>query len=297
MNITITGATGMIGTRLLAKLQESGHQLTTIGRRATADSNVRFHPWDPIATEAPAEALRGADAVIHLAGEPVAQRWSKGVKRSIRQSRAVGTRNLVRALANLRTEAPRVLLSASAIGYYGNRGDEILTEHSSPGKGFLPEVCVEWEREARAAEAAGIRVTAIRIGIVLGTSGGALKQMVTPFRLGLGGPIGGGAQWMSWIHLDDLVALFEWALSQDSLSGTLNGTAPEPVRNAEFAQALGAALNRPAILPAPVFAVKLMFGEMADVILGSQRVLPAAASNAHFSFRYPALRPALESLV
>lgn len=256
---------------------------------------VRLSAWDPAKGEPPADSLREADAVIHLAGEPVAQRWSAEVKRRIRDSRVTGTRNLVEALKKLR-QRPATLICSSAIGYYGSRGEEVLTESSGPGSGFLPEVCVAWEDEARAAETLGMRVVTVRTGIVLDTRGGALPRMLPPFKMGMGGRLGSGKQWMSWIHLQDLAALYHLALTQP-VRGALNGVAPYPVNNADFTRALAAAVHRPAFLPMPGFALHVLFGEMADVLLASQRVAPKAAEAAGFRFRFPQLEPALADLL
>lgn len=295
MRITLTGATGFVGTRLVNRLLAAGHEITILSRKATAGSSPRYVVWNPERQDAPAAAFDGCDAVIHLAGEPVAQRWNDAVKRRIRDSRVEGTRKLVRTLSRLPVK-PQVLISTSAVGYYGSRGDEALTEESAPGDGFLPEVCVEWEKEAAAAEAFGIRVAAIRVGIVLGL-GGALDQMLPAFRLGAGGRLGSGKQWMPWIHLDDLVSLYVFALENKSVRGGLNGSAPHPVTNRDFTAALAKAVSRPAIIPVPVFALKLMFGEMAQVMLASQRVIPEAATLAGFEFKFPRIGPALDQVL
>ena len=296
MNITLTGATGFIGTRLTRGLQSEGHAITALGRHAPEDSpGVRFVRWEGTGSEPPAEGLESADAIVHLAGEPVSQRWNAEVKKRIYESRSEGTRHLVQALSKLRVR-PKTLVSASAIGYYGDSGDQVLDESSAPGNGFLSEVCVEWEKQAQLAESLGIRVVMMRTGIALGKEGGALKQMLTPFRLGLGGPLAGGRQWMSWIHVDDLVSMFRWALNLDAVSGPLNGTSPKPVRNQDFTVALGEAVHRPAVIPVPEFALKLLFGEMAGVMLASQRVLPKVALDAGFKFQHPELKEALKGV-
>jgi uncharacterized protein (TIGR01777 family) len=251
--------------------------------------------WNPVQGPPPRESLENADAVVHLAGEPVAQRWTPETKGRIRESRVTGTRHLVEALAAL----PRrraALICASAIGYYGDAGDQILDESASPGAGFLPEVCVAWEREARQAEALGFRVACIRIGLVLDPGSGALRRMLPPFRLGLGGRLGSGQQWMSWIHLADLADLFRFAL-EHPVGRSLNAVAPEPVQNVDFTRELARALHRPALFPVPGFVLKAMFGEMAGVLLESQRVLPRAAESAGFPFRFPKLGPALADLL
>jgi uncharacterized protein (TIGR01777 family) len=244
---------------------------------------------------APEDAVRNANAVIHLAGEPVAQRWNEGAKRRIRESRVVGTHNLVQALGKLRN-APQTLVCASAVGYYGSRGDEELREDSAPADGYLAEVCAAWEKEAVAAEAFGMRVVRVRTGVALDARGGALQRMLTPFRMGAGGKLGDGRQWFPWIHLADLAAMFQFAVEHE-VSGPLNGAAPIPVSNADFTQALARVVHRPAIFPVPVFALKLLFGEMSEILLASQRMLPAAAEAAGFKFRFPELGGALEDLL
>jgi len=262
---------------------------------ASLPPEVRLSVWDPEKGEPSEDALRDADAVVHLAGENVAQRWTKDAKRRIRESREMGTRRLVCALARLR-KRPSALVCASAIGYYGSRGDETLTESSAPGAGFLPEVCMAWEREAVAAEALGIRVVRVRTGILLDTSGGALQRMLPPFRLGVGGRLGDGRQWMSWIHRDDLAELFRLAVEKP-IRGPLNAVAPNPLANAGFTRELARALHRPAVFPAPKFALRFMFGEMSEVLLASQKVAPNAAAAAGFVFRFPHLGPALADLL
>jgi len=274
MNIAITGASGFIGRHLMKSLAQAGHSVCALSRHAP-----------------PAES----DVVIHLAGEPVAQRWTPAAKQRIRESRIAGTRDLVDALGRL-PRRPEALICASAIGYYGSRGDEILTESSAPGNGFLPEVCKAWEKEAQAAESFGIRVVRVRTGLVLAAAGGALQRMLPPFRMGVGGRLGSGRQWMSWIHLEDLTAMFQFAV-ESQVRGPLNGVAPHPVANSEFTRELAQALWRPAVFPVPEFALRLLFGEMADVLLASQRVVPAAAQAAGFRFRFPQLAQALAALL
>jgi uncharacterized protein (TIGR01777 family) len=256
---------------------------------------VRLSVWDPVKGEAPADGLRDADAVIHLAGTPVAQRWNAQVKRDIRESRVAGTRNLVQGISKL-TRKPQVLVCASAIGYYGSRGDEVLAESAAPGSDYLSEVCVAWEKEARSAEALGMRVVRVRTGVVLDARGGALPRMLPPFRMGVGGKLGSGKHWMSWIHLDDLAALFQFALVKP-VSGAVNGVAPNPVTNAEFTRTLAAAVHRPAIFPVPGFALRLLFGEMSEILLASQRAAPKAAESAGFTFRFPQLAGALADVL
>ena len=297
MQITLTGATGFIGKRLVERLLNDGHALHILARRnPQMDSRAHFAPWDALTGEPPAEVLQRADAVIHLAGEPVAQRWNPEVKERIRKSRVEGTRRLVEALSTLNYR-PQVLVCASAIGFYGNRGDERLTEDSDPGQGFLPEVCMEWERTADLAKALGMRVVKVRIGVVLGRGGGALKQMLPPFKFGVGGRLGSGRQWMSWVHLDDLVSLIHFAATSDKLRDAVNAVAPKPETNADFTKILARTLHRPAIFPVPAFVVRTLFGEMSEIVLASQKVVPQAAIQAGFPFRYQTLAPALENLL
>jgi len=296
MNVTLTGATGFVGSHLVAKLLAGGHQVHVLGRRRSPKlpASVSFSEWNA-ASEPPPDSVAGADAVIHLAGEPVAQRWTSQAKARIRDSRVEGTRLLVNALSG-QPRRPAVFVCASAIGIYGSRGDEALTETSAPGQGFLAQVVTDWESVAQAAEPLSIRVVSVRFGIVLG-QGGALAKMLPAFRLGIGGRIGSGRQWMSWIHIADAVDLILLALSNSTLKGPVNTTSPQPVTNLEFTRVLAAALHRPAIFPVPEAALKLLFGEMASMLLGSQRVLPKAAEAAGFRFRYAELRPALEEIL
>jgi len=297
VNITISGASGLIGRRLLKNLAREGHALHVLSRHGGTNlpPGVKLSVWDPVKGEAPADALREAEAVVHLAGEPVAQRWTAHSKQRIRESRVEGTRNLVKALSRL-SRRPAALICASAVGYYGSRGDEILTESSAPGSGYLPEVCAAWEKEAREAELLGVRVVQVRIGVVLDARGGALQRMLPPFRMGLGGRLADGRQWMSWIHLEDLAGLFRFALDSP-VRGAINGTAPSPVVNADFTRAFASALRRPAIFPMPKMALRALFGEMSEVLLASQRVLPKQAEAAGFQFRFPQLAPALADLL
>lgn len=298
MNITVTGATGFVGTRLTRALIDAGHTVHAVARKRPANlpESVRFSEWRSAEEEPPPESLAGADAVIHLAGEPVAQRWTPEVKKRIRNSRVDGTRHLVNALST-QSRRPGVLICASAIGIYGSRGDEILTERSTPGDDFLARVVIDWEKAAVLAEALGIRVVRLRLGVVLGKDGGALAKMLPPFRFGLGGRLASGRQWTSWIHIDDVIHLILFSLANASVHSAVNATAPEPVSNAEFTKELAAAIHRPAIFPVPKLALKLLFGEMASVVLASQRVIPEAAKVAGFGFQYPKLGPALQRLL
>jgi len=284
MNITVTGATGFIGRYLVQSLARDGHSVRALSRAA----------WDVLAGEPPAESLAKADAVVHLAGSPVAQRWTSGAKKKIRASRVQGTHHLVTALSTL-SGRPEALVCASAIGIYGDRGDEVLTEASPIATGFLADVCHEWEQEADLAEALGIRVVKLRFGIALGRKGGALEKMLPPFRAFVGGKVGTGSQWMSWIHIADIVGLIRHAI-EHPVSGVMNATAPNPVRNREFARELGAALHRPAIFPVPALALRILLGEMASVLLAGQRVLPKAAESTGYRFEFPDLGGALRDL-
>lgn len=294
-NALVTGGSGLVGRALLPSLSGAvvlSRDPTRVAIDHEVYSAVR---WDAERELAPLAALRGRDVIFHLAGEPVAGgRWTEGRKRSIRDSRVLGTRNLVAGLAALQAnERPKVLVSASAIGVYGDRGDEMLDELSAPGRGFLAEVCAGWEREAMAAERLGVRVVCARIGIVLAPDGGALAQMLPPFKLGAGGRLGSGAQWMSWIHLDDVVGLLLHAAREDSLHGLMNVVAPQPVRNADFTKALGQALHRPAVLVIPKAVLKLAYGEMSEIMLASQRVVPELAQLSGYAFKHRELAGAL----
>jgi uncharacterized protein len=296
MQIVVTGATGFIGSRLVRRLADDGNSLRLLGRNrpATLAPGTEFHPWDSEASAPRQQALAGTDAVIHLAGEPVAQRWTAAAKRHIRESRVFGTRNLVGALRCL-PRPPAVLVCASAVGFYGTRGDEVLTETAAPGKDFLAEVCQEWECEASRAAELGMRVVSLRVGTVLGKEGGALARMLPPFRAGVGGRLGSGLQWMSWIHVDDLVDLILAAVTRVDIDGAVNAVSPQAVTNADFTRQLGIALRRPAMIPVPAFALRAFFGEMAQVLLASQRVQPQRALQAGFSYRFPELAPALQA--
>lgn len=299
MIVTVTGATGFIGRKLIAELSAQGHQVNALVRNTQSRLGpaIATQAWDSLRDPAPELSLREVGAIVHLAGEPIAQRWTTESKQRMWDSRVTGTRNLVAAIERLpEAKRPKALIAASAIGIYGSRGDEVLTETSAPSTGFLPDMCVAWEREADRAAALGVRVVKLRIGIVLGRDGGALKTMLPPFRWGVGGKLGSGRQWMAWIHLDDIVGLLHHLIDHEA-SGVWNGVAPNAVTNAEFTRTLGAALGRPAILPVPSIALRLLFGEMASVILASQRVAPAAAEAAGFVFRHPRLAGALSVIL
>lgn len=298
MRITLTGASGFIGNRLIARLLERKHTLHLLGRRRPTNlpAGVEFSVWDANnGSTPPPEALHGAEAIIHLAGEPVAQRWTSTVKQRIRTSRVDGTEALLRAIAQLAVK-PRAFVAASAIGYYGDRGEDLLPETARPGTGFLPDICVAWEGASGEARRQGIRTVLLRIGIVLGPDGGALSKMITPFRLGAGGKVGNGRQWMSWVHVDDAVGLILHALETPALQGPMNVTAPNPVRNVDFTHALGKVLNRPTLIPVPEIGLKLVFGEMATMLTSSQRVDCAAARNSGYRFLFPDLDKALRNL-
>jgi len=297
MNYLMTGATGLIGRKLLEILLARGDSVQYLGRRrnASLDARAAFFSWT--GENLPSlNAMPRMDAVIHLAGEPVAQRWRPEVRKRIISSRVDGTRNLVSAIGELKHK-PSVLVSASAIGYYGDRSDEVLTETSSPGSDFLADLCVHWEREASRARDFGLRVVPVRIAAVLSTAGGALAKMLPAFRLGLGSKLGNGRQWVSWIHLEDVAQMLLFAATAPRLDSPLNGSSPNPVTNADFTRALAAAVHRPAVLAAPRLALRLALGQMSDVLFQSARVLPAAAEGAGFRFEHPVLEEALSSLI
>jgi uncharacterized protein (TIGR01777 family) len=292
--ILVSGVSGLIGAALLPSLKTSGWSVVRLVRGAAAGEGQIA--WDPAKAIAP-EAVSGFDAVIHLAGESIFGRWTAGKKRKIRESRVAGTLNLAQALARAE-EKPMVFVCGSAIGYYGNRGEEMLSEESAPGTGFLAEVCQEWEEATTPAVQADIRTAHLRTGIVLSPKGGALAAMLLPFKVGLGGRTGDGRQWMSWIDVRDMVGAIHHILKNDLLQGPVNMVAPKPVRNAEFAQTLAGVLSRPAIFPMPAFAAKLMFGEMGEeLLLGSQQVEPGKLIASGYPFRYRELRAALEGLL
>lgn len=322
MRVTVTGASGLIGSRLLKALLERGEEVTVLSRdppraaRSIAaalresgtfdgpeagDVNAGFGlaRWSPLDEAAPVDGLSGRDAVVHLAGENIAQRWTGPAKRAIRESRVLGTRHLVQGIeACAPEERPRVLVSASAVGYYGAHGEEPLDEEAPPGpagENFLAEVCVAWEAQAQAAERLGVRVVRLRTGVVLDARGGALARMLPPFRLGVGGPVAGGRQYMSWVHADDVVGMTLRTLDDERWSGAVNATAPAPVTNREFSRALAVALRRPALLPVPALALRLLYGEMAQIVTTGVRALPAKALVLGYEFRHPALDEALRA--
>lgn len=293
MIIAVSGSTGLVGAALVAALEADGHLVRRLVRRPVREKEHEIQ-WDPAAGTIDAAELARVDGVVHLAGESIAgSRWTEAVKLRIRDSRVLGTRLLCQTIAGQSTK-PAVLVSASAIGFYGCRGDEPLNESSPAGSGFLADVCQRWEAETRVAREAGVRVVNLRIGVVLDRAGGALAQMLTPFKLGLGGVLGGGRQYFSWIILDDLVRAIRFALENATLSGPVNAVAPEPVTNRVFTKTLGRVLGRPTVFSMPAFAARLAFGEMADeMLLGGARVVPQALLAAGFQFHFPQLEPAL----
>ena len=300
MKIWITGGTGFVGQRLSAFLLERGHGVVAVGSRPAFEEihhgNFRYVSADTSFEGSWQEGIREAEAVINLTGRPIFGYWTERAKAQIYESRVATTRNIVAALAR-DPGRERVLVSTSGVGYYGDRGDEILTEASSRGEGFLADLSRDWEAAALAAEAHGVRVVTPRFGVVLDPAGGALKQMLPPFRLGLGGPLGDGRQWFPWIHMDDLVAALVFALTESRVSGPVNLTAPNPVQNRDFARALGRVLLRPALMPVPGFMIKTALGEMGRVLLSSQRVLPVRLLDSGFRFQYPDVAPALKHLI
>ena len=297
MDVAISGVNGLIGSALAASLVADGHRVLSLTRGGiSGDGEIG---WDPEAGRIDAPALEGVDAVVHLAGEGIGERrWTAEQKRRIRESRVRGTSALAAAVAS-REHKPRVFVVASAIGYYGDRGDEVLTEKSAPGADFLAEVCEAWEAETQPAVDAGVRTVNVRTGIVLAPDGGVLARMLVPFKLGAGGKQGSGKQWMSWITLEDEVAALRAAIDDERLAGPVNLTAPNPVTNAEFAQTLGHVLHRPTFLPTPMFALRLRYGGelVSSLLLAGQRVVPSRLVAIGFSFRHPVLQTALEAIV
>ncbi len=293
MRVAITGSTGFIGSRLVASLLRDGHEVRRIVRSKARDGDIE---WSPSERRIDAAALEGVEAAIHLAGENIAQRWTDAVKRRIRESREIGTRLLATTLAAL-APPPRVLISASAIGFYGaDRGDDVLDETSAPGDDFLADIAVAWEAATEPAAVRGIRVVRARFGVVLHPAGGMLRRVLPVFRLGLGGKLGDGSNWMSWISLTDLIEIVRFSLRTPTFAGAVNVTAPTPVRNAEFTDALGLALHRPTIAVVPAFALRAVYGEMADgTILASQRVLPRRLTEAGYRFEHPRVEGALRA--
>jgi uncharacterized protein len=299
MRALVTGGTGFVGPHLLHRLDRPIvlSRDTEKARQQLSNVNANVREWDPNSGPPPSGVFDGVDVVFHLAGEGVASgRWTKAKKQRIRDSRVIGTRNLVEGLARA-GHRPKALISASAVGYYGSRGEEALTEQSAPGDDFLAEVCVDWEREAQLAASLGIRTAMLRIGVVLGEEGGALAKMLPPFKLGLGGPLGNGKQWMPWIHVEDLASLFMHVARRDNIQGPLNAGAPGIVRNREFTKVLAKELHRPAIFRAPYLGLRIVFGEIAQVLFASQKVEPRAAMASGFNFHYPRLEEAMHAVI
>ena len=298
MKVTITGATGRVGVALVERLRARGDEVTVLsrsGQRALdrLPAGVEAVAWDAKVRPAPADALTGRHAVVHLAGEDVGQRWTEEVKREIRDSRELGTRNLVEGLAAAQPR-PGLLVSASGSNYYGARGDERVDEAEGPGYDFLAQVCVAWEREARRVHDHGVRVVTVRTGPVLDKEAGALAKMLTPFRLGVGGPVAGGDQYLPWIHLEDVVGLYLAALDSTTFQGAVNASAPEPVTNKAFSKALGRALHRPALVPVPGLAIRALYGDMAQLVTEGVRMVPGRAPELGYAFVHPDLDEALE---
>jgi uncharacterized protein len=299
MKLVIAGASGFIGSALVQRLSQRSDSLKLLSRKPRSPARTadrEWLVWDPGVSGDWEKSLDGADGVINLAGEGIAnKRWTDGQKELIRSSRIDSTRALVRAIAKTK-EKPKFLINASAVGYYGPRGDETLTEDSAPGKDFLARLCVAWEEEAKKAQDHGVRVALLRTGIVLAKGKGALAKMVTPFKFFVGGRLGSGKQWMSWIHIEDEIGLMLSLLENAAAQGSFNATAPNPVTMEEFCKVLGKVLNRPSWAPVPASALTLLLGEMADMVLGGQRALPKAAEKLGYNFKYPTITKALESL-
>jgi len=303
LRATVTGATGLIGPPVVAALQDAGAQVSVLSRdparareRLQRDGHapVDAYAWDLTAEPAPVEALEDRDAVVHLAGENIAQRWTAAAKQKIRETRVTGTRNLLAGMREA-SSPPRALISSSGVGYYGAHGEEPLDEEASAGRDFLAQVCVEWEAEAQKARELGVRVACVRTGVVLDRDGGALEKMLPPFRLGVGGPVAGGRQYISWVHRDDLVRIFVAAARDERWQGPVNATAPRPVSNRDFSRALGRALKRPALLPVPGVALRLLYGEMAEIVTEGARVVPAKVLVLGYEFAHAELDEALSS--
>jgi uncharacterized protein (TIGR01777 family) len=296
MNVTVSGATGRVGRHLVAALKARGDDVIALSRdadRASEQLGVQAYAWDLENEAVPKEALLGRDAVVHLAGEDVGQRWTKEVKAEILDSREKGTRNMVHSIFETKPR-PKAFICASAAGYYGDRGSDVVDEAEPPGSDWLSEVCARWERQADTAKV-GTRLVIVRTGVVLDAEGGALAKMLPPFKAGVGGPIGSGKQYMPWIHRDDLIGIYLAAIDHPSFNGAINAAAPEPATNKEFAKALGHAIRRPAMAPVPAVAIKLMYGEMAQIVLKGVRMVPGRAAELGYEFEHPDLDEALRS--
>jgi uncharacterized protein (TIGR01777 family) len=301
VKVLVTGATGLIGSALCDALLDRGDEVAALTRdpekAGRGKPEVEWHSWEPTLERPPAGAFDGVDGVVNLVGEKINQRWTEEAKRRIMESRRTATHNLVGAIAGLERR-PRVLVNQSAVGYYGDRGDTVVDESAGPGSSFDAEVVREWEKAAHAVESTGVRLVLTRTGQVLDASGGLLSELMTPFKLGLGGPIAGGRQYLSWIHRDDEIGLLLWALDGEGVSGAVNATSPNPATNRDFSKALGRALNRPAAMPVPGFALDLKFGrEFGQVLRGGQRVVPKRALDLGYGFRHPELDEALANLL
>ena len=301
MRVLVAGATGFIGKKLIKELDKKGHEVLVLTRNLdTARFNIPVHceigTWNPELNSIPSSFFNGIDAVINLSGEGIADsRWSDEHKNKIIQSRVVSTRQIIKAMTNM-NERPQVFVSASAIGVYGNRGDELLNEYSSSGEGFLSQVCQNWEDEIFQAKTLGVRTVALRIGMVLGHDGGALEKMLPPFKLGVGGKLGSGSQWMSWIHINDLVNMMIYAVENSSINGEYNAVSPTPVKNTEFTKTLGKVLKRPTIFPVPEIILKIALGELSELLLGSQKVDAKRICDAGFKFQFPGLEQCLHEV-
>jgi len=301
VKVLVTGSSGFIGAAVCDALLVRGDTVVGLtrdpARARGTNPNVIWHAWEPMLERPPAQAFEGVDGVIHLLGEKINQRWTDEAKQRIMESRRTGTHNLVGTIAGLERK-PKVMVSQAAIGFYGDRGEAIVDESASPGTGFDAEVVQAWEEAAREVEGAGVRLTIVRTGHVLDPRGGFLAELLRPFKLGLGGPLAGGAQYVSWIHIDDEVGILLWALDNEKVSGVVNSTAPNPVTNRAFSKALGKALGRPAAMPVPGLTLDLMYGrEFGKVLRGGQRVLPRRALDLGYEFRYPELDEALDDLL
>ncbi|MBA2406097.1 MAG: TIGR01777 family protein, partial [Bdellovibrionales bacterium] len=298
MKVVVTGATGFVGQVIVKQLLASGDEVVVLTRNVaraaiTLGSSCKYFQWDDTNSLPPVEAFQGVDGIINLMGESISKRWDENQKKKIYNSRINGTRRLVEVLEKL-PQRPKVFVSASAIGIYGNRGDEDINEESTVADDFLGKVCKDWENEANKARNFGARVVIIRTGVVLGRGGGALEKMLPVFKMGVGGPLGSGKQYLSWIHIEDLASMYLEALKNNSIKAVLNGTAPYPATNAYFSKMMGKVLRRPAFLPTPAFAMKIAFGEMSQIILEGQKVLPVKFKEMNFRYRYPTLEMALK---